>query len=271
VARVRFCLRGLNLSLQDAFQKFDSLGDTFLNSTELGFALIEYLKLPLTMQDVHQLMDFANKKGDGLLDLDEFCELLREPEIVSQTTAGDDVATAQSASSSERREIDGADAPDEDMPPAAASSLHLKRQISSTRLTLSPAYERLYAEEETARKKKADDAEKEAAMARADKVAREMEQQQLAEQQARDWREIQELRKAAAVEERWTCGACTYRNEPTAHFCVVCESKRPEESAERKEDIANMEDVGEGHDGPAFWCCGICSYNNDATNEACEM
>ena len=54
VARVRECLRSLSLSLQDAFTKFDSLGDTFLNNAELGFALIEYLKLPLHMEDVNQ-------------------------------------------------------------------------------------------------------------------------------------------------------------------------------------------------------------------------
>jgi Ca2+-binding EF-hand superfamily protein len=273
VARVRFCLKGLNLSLQDAFSKFDSLGDTFLNTTELAFALIEYLQLPLTMEDVQQLMLFANKKGDGLLSLDEFIELLREPEIVSQTFAGDDVSTnaIQSPRDIDRREIDGADAPtDEDMP-SVTSSLLLKRTISTTRLTLTPAYERLYAEEETARRKKSEDAEKEAAMARAEKIARDLEQQQLAEQQARDWRFIQEQRKAAAIEERWTCPACTYKNEPTAHFCIVCEGRRPEVQEERKENITNMEDIGDGQDGPAFWCCAVCSYNNDATNEACEM
>jgi Ca2+-binding EF-hand superfamily protein len=208
VARVRFCLKGLSLSLQDAFVKFDALGDTYLNTTELAFALIEYLRLPLTMSDVSQLMEFANKKADGLLSLDEFTDLLREPEIVSQTLQSEDVAMAAAQQQGQQSpvEIDGEDAADEEdeeMPPAS-STLPLKRTVSTTRLTLNPVYEQLYEQEESERKRKADQAEAEAAMARADKAARDLEQQQLAEQQARDWQFIQAQRKAAAAEERWT-------------------------------------------------------------------
>ena len=276
VARVRFCLKSLNLSLQDAFTKFDSMGDTFLNTTELAYALIEYLKLPLKMDDVHQLMDFANKKGDGLLSLDEFTELLRPPEIVSQTALGDDAATINVEDSKARMEIDGDDAKideaDGDMPPASTGLL--KRNVSSTRLTLNPVYERLYAEEEEARRKKADAAEAEAAMARADKIAREIEAREIAESQARDWLEIQAARRAAAVEERWTCAACTCKNEPTANFCTVCETKRPEQAASSSSsagpNIANMEDI-EGRDGPAFWQCAVCTAANDGSATICEV
>lgn len=33
---------------------------------------------------------------------------------------------------------------------------------------------------------------------------------------------------------------CTYANEPNAHFCMVCETKRPVE--EKKIDILDQED-----------------------------
>ena len=54
VARVRSSLRGLGLSPLDAFTKFDALGDGMLNTTELAFALIEFIGLPLKMEDVQQ-------------------------------------------------------------------------------------------------------------------------------------------------------------------------------------------------------------------------
>ena len=204
-------------------------------------------------------MDFANKKGDGLLSLEEFTELLREPEVVSQTNLGDDAATAAHEDRASRMQIDGDDMKEEsDMSPASsasACSLQLKRTVSSTRLTLNATYERLYAEEEESRKRKADALEAEAAMARADKLAREIEAKELAAENARDWKAFQEIRRSAALEERWTCASCTFKNDPTAHFCTVCEAKKPEEQAERKENLADMEDVGEGRDGPAFWVC----------------
>jgi thiol-disulfide isomerase/thioredoxin len=268
VARVRFCLHGLNLSLQDAFVKFDALGDTSLNTTELAFALIEYLKLPLSMEDVAQLMTFANKKGDGLMDYEEFAELLREPEIHSQTGKHNDgMNDLQTVKDPSRMDVDG----EEDALPSLPVPL-MQRQVSATRLQLSPEYQRLYHEEESLRARKQAEAESAVEMARMDKLAREIEKKELEEAQARDWKEIQEMRKLAAMEERWTCVACTFKNEPTAAFCTVCESKRPDQAAsERKQDIQDMEDVGEGSDGPTFWACASCSYNNDQANTQCEV
>ena len=206
VARVRFCLRSLNLTLQDAFDKFDSTLSGFLSTTELAYALIEYLKLPLTMEDIAELMAFANRKGDGLLSLEEFTELLREPEIVSQTTKENDDnlnSKDNAALKSSMMELDESPSPspDTDLPPPMPHAL--KRNVSTTRLTLTPEYERLYLAEEALRLKKQQEVEQELEMAKAEKLAREMERKELEESQARDWKAIQEMRKLAAFEEKW--------------------------------------------------------------------
>jgi len=51
-----------------------------------------------------------------------------------------------------------------------------------------------------------------------------------------------------------------------------CETRRPEQQQEQEQkqkqsDIANMEDIGDGHDVAAFWCCAVCSFNNDASSD----
>ena len=244
-------------------------------------------------------MEFANRKNDGLLSFDEFTELLRPPEIVSQTALGDAAATleaeaaaadelrlasAAAADGSGRMDIDGdSDSGSESGSGSGSVSGFapslcpaLRRGVSSTRLTLSPAYARLYEEEESARRRKASALEAAAAMALADKAARDLEQRLLAEEQARDWRLLQELRRAEAAEDRWSCASCTYKNEPSAFFCVVCETRRPE-ADEEKRAAPRLDRVSadEGADadaaGPAFWQCATCSYNNDAKSDACEM
>jgi len=265
VARVRSCLKGLNLSLQDAFIKFDAMSDGFLNTTELAYALIAYLKLPLSFQDVQQLMDFGNAKRDGLMSSEEWMELLREPELVAYT--------GKEAYRQDRMQIDEGmeEEEDEDTLPSSmgARSPTFQRTISTTRLVLTPEYEKLYEEEERVRKQRIEQAEAEAAAEAADKAARELERKQLEEAQARDWQMIQEMRRAEAASSSWQCSACTFLNEPTAHFCVVCETRRPEE--EKKTSLADMEDTDATMEGPAFWICQACSYSNDASRAECEM
>ena len=244
-----------------------------------------------------RLMEFANRKNDGLLSFDEFTELLRPPEIVSQTALGDAAATleAEAAAADELRLASAAvadgsgrmdiDADSDSESGSGSGSVSgsapsvcpaLRRAVSSTRLTLSPAYARLYEEEESARRRKADALEAAAAMALADKAARHLEQRLLSEEQARDWRLLQELRRAEAAEDRWWCASCTYKNEPSAFFCVVCETRRPEadeekRSAPRLDRVSADEGADADAAGPAFWQCATCSYNNDAQSDACEM
>lgn len=167
------------------------------------------------MPDIAQLMEFANKKGDGLLSLEEFGELLREPEIVSQTLKEQDIDYMEDVPKQANMVCD--DASCSLSPDGGPASLVLKRNVSYQRLTLTPEYEQLYAAEEAMRLKKQHEVEQELELAKAEKIAREIERKEIEESQARDWKQIQEMRKMMAMEERWVR---TYN--PTRSHIEVC-------------------------------------------------
>eukprot|EP01006_Ploeotia_vitrea_P035367 TRINITY_DN65862_c6_g2_i1.p1 TRINITY_DN65862_c6_g2~~TRINITY_DN65862_c6_g2_i1.p1 ORF type:complete len:1048 (-),score=628.07 TRINITY_DN65862_c6_g2_i1:58-3024(-) len=279
VSRIRRAIERKGMGLHDAFNTFDSIGDSMLSETELHYAL-DWLDLGLNSDDIGELVRHADKNNDGLVDVHEFVALFRDPDQADTV----EQQLQQQQEDEQKSAAAAAAADSEEMPPLQEQEQPMERQPSVTkfeRLVLPAEYMERYKREEEERKQRLDRQEEAERLERERREEERRAEKEEAERKAREWRERQAVmrllrQESALVQQDWNCPMCTMLNEATRAKCQMCDTARPkqESAGAGAADDVDGDVLGDGDEDsaePPFWTCTTCTFDNPRENATCSM